>query len=80
MMDSPNDANGAAVTLGAAVKLQGTVTAINLFDNRFNDIEVTITHPLAAQDTIKQPTGADSSVPGLRLKFTVPAGYLVLGV
>lgn len=79
--DSPNDSNGVALVVGDTVKLVGTVTAMNLFDNRFNDLEVTLSHPLSAA-TFSGPqlgvTGGDVG-PGPRLKVNVPAVMLIKG-
>lgn len=79
--DSPNDAVGTPITIGATVKLVGVVTAMNLFDNRYNDIEVLIAHPLAAN--VGPPTdiatGGDRSVPGYRIRLTFPPAVLLVG-
>lgn len=79
--DSPNDANGVPLVAGDTVKLVGTITGMNLFDNRFNDIEVTLSHPLSASVFQGPPlgiTGGDVGT-GPRLKVSVPAAMLVKG-
>lgn len=79
--DSPNDSGGTPITLNATVKLVGTVTSLNLFDNRFNDIEVTLAHPLAASANGGPPlgvTGGDVG-PGARIKIYVPPSVLTVG-
>lgn len=80
--DSPNDSGGVALVVGDTVKLVGTVSAMDLFNNRFNDIEVTLSHPPSAT-VFSGPqlgiTGADMTVPGPRLKITVPAFMLTKG-
>lgn len=43
--DAVLDSAGVALAVNDTVNLVGTVTAINLLDNRFNDIEVTLSHP-----------------------------------
>lgn len=76
---SPNDANGVALVVGDTVKLVGVVTSMNLFDNRFNDLTITISHPITSILSQTGITGADATVPGYRTVITVPAAVLVKG-
>lgn len=76
--DSPNDANGVAITVGATVKLVGTVASLNLFDNRFNDVVITLSHPVAGQLPTFL-TGGDSSQPGYKVQISVPPNVLLVG-
>ena len=84
--DPPVDANGATITVGATVKLVGTVASINSFDNRYNDIVVTLLHPVITTPSSSNPaipgvnlTGGDPSVPGYRTTISVPPTVLVVG-
>ncbi len=77
--DSPNDANGVALAVGDTVKLVGVITAMDLFNNRFNDLTVTITHPITGILPVQGATGGDATVPGYRTVITVPAAVLVKG-
>ena len=86
MMDALVDANGAAITLGATVKLVGTVTGLNGFSLRFNDVQITLSHPLPAssgpplnQQSNNQVSGGNLNTPGYRTVLSVPPGVLVVG-
>jgi hypothetical protein len=84
--DVMTDAKGAAITVGATVKLVGVVTALNPLSNRFHDVSITLSHPLAGA-TFGPPKdastsymeGAEMNPPGYRLKIDVPPGVLVVG-
>ena len=76
---SPVDANGTAITVGATVKLVGTVTGINQFDNRLNEITISISHPLSGVVPLVNTTGGDLTVPGYRTTVTTPPQVLVVG-
>jgi hypothetical protein len=81
MQDSANDSGGTPITVGATVKLVGVVTAMSLGDNRFNDIEVTLSHPLSASQQSGPPlgiTGGDVG-PGNRTKINVAPSMLTVG-
>lgn len=46
-LDSPNDSAGNPITVGATVKLVGTVTKLNLLDPHYADVEVLLSHPIS---------------------------------
>ena len=80
------DANGAAVTLGATVKLVGVVTSVNPFSNRFHEVQITLSHPLAAsagppknQLGTNYAEGVELNPPGYRVVIECPPGVLVVG-
>jgi hypothetical protein len=82
------DANGTPITVGATVKLVGVVTSMNPFSNRFNDVKITISHPLPAsfgpaRDQVQNGNvavdGGNDQSPGYRLNLAVPPGVLVVG-
>ena len=85
MSDSPNDSAGNPITVGATVKLVGVVTSIDLLSNRFHDIKVTISHPLASSaGTPKDAStnymeGTEMTPPGYRQTLAFPPGVLTLG-
>jgi len=82
--EAPLDSGGSTITVGATVKLVGTVLAINGFDNRFNDIQIQINHPISASSsnpammTVNE-TGGDAVIPGYRLVLNFPPGVLTVG-
>jgi len=83
MMDAMLDANGVAITVGATVKLVGVVTSLNPFDNRFRDVQITLSHPLPSSSgpavNIVHPVGAEVTPPGYITVISVPPGVLVVG-
>lgn len=43
--DVMKDVNGVALTVGATVKLVGTITSLNANDPHFGDVAITLLHP-----------------------------------
>ena len=77
---APVDSLGAAITVGAAVKLLGTVTAINIFDNRYAEVTVLLTNPISVPDVVVA-AGAQKTVPGGAVKsISIAPTMLTLGV
>lgn len=74
----PLDANGTPITVGATVKLVGTVLSVNQFDNRYNEILISISHPIAGV-VPANITGGDPTVPGYRVQVTTPPAVLIVG-
>ena len=80
------DANGVLVTVGATVKLVGTVVSVNAGANRFHEVVIQVSHPLpASAGAPKDINGfytscAEVNPPGYRVKtIGVPAGVLIVG-
>lgn len=79
---APVDSTGAAITVGAAVKLLGTVLSINIFSNRRQEIVVGLTNSVAGVPTTSNttPIEAVGGGPGAVLVISVPPTCLTLGV
>ena len=60
---APVDSAGAAITVGAAVKLLGTVTAINMFEGHYAEVTVLLTNPISVPDVVVA-AGATENCPG----------------
>jgi hypothetical protein len=79
---APVDSNGAAIVVGAQVKLRGTVLAINSFSNRYQEITVGLTNPVAGVPTMSNTPSVESvgGSPGAVLVIQLPPTCLTLGV
>ena len=79
---APVDSAGNPITVGAAVKLLGTVTSINVFSNNYHEITVTLTNPLASYPDVLVGVGGTSfgMTPAAAKVISVPPTVLTLGV
>ncbi len=77
--DPSLDSAGTPIILGDTVKLVGVITGVNLFDNRFRDIEVTLSHPVAMTPQASPTEGGNATNLGPGLKINVPASVLTKG-
>lgn len=79
---APVDSTGAPITVGAAVKLLGTVLAINTFSNRYQEITISLTNPVAGVPLScnTTPIEAVGGSPGAVLVISVPPTCLTVGV
>lgn len=75
------DANGAAITVGATVKLVGVVTALDPFSNNFHDVTITLSHPVAGiPDVIVGASGTSNRPSAGAVKtLNVHPSMLVVG-
>jgi hypothetical protein len=73
--DTNRDSANVAIAVGDTVNIVGTVSAINLVDNRFNDVEVTLSHPVAG---VIPPVGLEvnNGEIGARKKVYLPASVV----
>jgi hypothetical protein len=73
--DTNLDSAAVAIAVGDTVKITGTVASINLVDNRFNDVAVTLTNPKTG---IIPPVGIEpnSGEIGARRTVYLPASVL----
>jgi hypothetical protein len=80
------DSLGTPLAVGQTVKLVGTITALYPFDNTYNEVVITLSHPVPGvfdvTDTVGT-TGPDATVhgpgPGAVKTISVPALMLVVG-
>ncbi len=70
--DTNLDSAAVAIAVGNTVNIVGTVTAINLVDPRFNDIEVTLSHPVTGV-TPTVGSEVNNGEIGARKKVYLPA-------
>jgi hypothetical protein len=80
--DSLTDYNGNAITVGATVKLIGTVTAVNALSQHYRDITVQLSYPVTgvAQPQPQPPAdGGFNTQPGSVLTINVPGCVLIVG-
>ena len=76
------DSTGAAITVGAIVKLQGIVTAINPFSGDYREVTVVLANPLVGYPDVLVAVGAvaKDNTPGPAKTIRVPPTVLTLGV
>lgn len=75
------DANGAAITVGATVKLVGVVTELNPFSTKFRDVTISLSHPVSgvADDNTSPGGNAKGKSPGAVKTISVHPSMLVVG-
>jgi hypothetical protein len=73
------DFNGTPLALGQTVKLVGTITALNPFDNKFREVTITLSHPVPGVPDVIVAQGADPQEPGAVKTISVSPTMLVVG-
>lgn len=75
------DFNGVNLIKGQAVKLLGVITDLNAFDNRYCEVTVTLTHPVAGVPDSIYAAGAEwIESAGGKKSIAVAPSMLVVGV
>lgn len=75
------DANGAAITVGATVKLVGTVVELNPFSTKFRSVTITLLHPTVnvPDDNVASGAQRAGATPGAVKTISVHPSMLVVG-
>jgi hypothetical protein len=74
-----NDALGTAVTVGDTVKVVGVIQSLNPLDNRFNELVILLSHPIAGVPDVFIAPGGNALSPGAVRTISVPAALTVKG-